>query len=205
MIKRSFLFPVLLAVALTGCSDSPKTEAAKTAAEKPLEPLTGRQAFQQMYIQARTWAPDAQPLQIKSLPLESVKAPAGQSGAWQVVFVSPGRSRAKTFTWSAIEAEGNLHKGVFGGPDESWSQGAQEKPFMVQAIKTDTDAAYQTALKKSEEFLKKNPNVPVNFMAESTNRFPDPAWRVFWGETVGTSKYSVFVDASTGEYLSRVQ
>ena len=201
MIKRPFIFPALLVLALAGCSESPKTE--KTATEKPLEPLTGRQAFQQMYIQARTWAPDAQPLQINSNPLDAVKAAPGKSGAWQVAFVSPGRSRAKTFTWSAIESEGNLHKGVFGGPDESWSPSGQEQPFLVQAIKVDSDAAYETALKHSEDFTKKNPNTPVNVLAESTKRFPNPTWRVIWGESAATAALSIFVDASTGEYLSK--
>src|SRR5438105_15874117 len=116
---RSLPAVLVLAVLAAGCgSDSSKTE---KKAEKPLEPLTGRQAFQQMYPQARGWAPDAQPLEIKSLQMEGVKAPPGKAGAWQVIFVSPGRSRAKTYTWSAVEAEGNLHQGVFAGPDESWS------------------------------------------------------------------------------------
>ncbi len=199
MIRPAVVLAAVV-LALTGCSEPPKAE---KKAPKNLEPLTGRQAFQQMYPQARGWAPDAQPLEIKSIPLEGIKATPGKSGAWQVIFVSPGRSRAKTFTWSAIEAEGNLHQGVFSGPDESWSAHGQQQPFLVQAIKTDSDEAYDVAAKKSAEYLKKNPGKPVNFVAEYTSRFPNLVWRVLWGESVNSADYSVFVDASTGQFLER--
>ena len=193
---------LVLAVLTAGCgSDSSKTE---KKVEKPLEPLTGRQAFQQAFPQARGWAPDAQPMQIKSILLEGVKAAPGKAGAWQMTFVSPGRSRIKTYTWSSIEAEGNLHKGVFAGPDESWSgPRGQEQPFLVQAIKIDSDDAYEAAAKKSADYIKKNPNKPVTFIAEWVKRFPNAAWRVVWGESVGTSDYSVYVDAATGELLEK--
>ena len=194
---------LLLAITLAGCSDSPTVTAKKES--KPLEPLTGRQAFQQMYIAARQWAPDCQPLRLNNVRLTEVKAPNGKSGAWQCIFVSPGRNRAKTYTWSAIEAEGNLHKGVFAGQEESYSPSRQEQPFLIAAIKTDSDEAYGEAAKKAADFLKKAPGKPVNFLLEKTPRFPDPAWRVFWGESVGTSDYSVFINATTGQFLERVQ
>src|ERR1700733_3742128 len=73
------LLPLPLFLFLPGCSDAPKT-AEQKAPTKPLEALTGRQAFQQMYPQARGWAPDAQPLQIKSLKLAEVKADKGKAG-----------------------------------------------------------------------------------------------------------------------------
>lgn len=197
-----FIAALTLALVVAGCSEPPK--AVEKKAPKNLEPLTGRQAFQQMYPGARAWAPDAQPLEIKTVPLETVKAAPGKSGAWQVTFVSPGRGRAKIFTWSAIEAEGNLHQGVFSGQDESWSgPHGQAQPFLVQAIKVDSDAAYEEAAKKSADYLKKNPNKTLTFIAEYTNRFPNAVWRVVWGESVNSSDYSVFVDASTGEFLAK--
>jgi hypothetical protein len=200
VVRRPAVVLAATVLALAGCSEPPKAE---KKAPKNLEPLTGRQAFQQMYPQARGWAPDAQPLEIKSVPLEGVKAAPGKAGAWQVIFVSPGHSRAKTYTWSAIEAEGNLHQGVFAGPDESWSAHGQQQPFLVQAIKTDSDEAYDIAAKKSAEYLKKNPGKPVNFVAEYTSRFPNLVWRVLWGESANSAEYSVFVDASTGQFLER--
>ncbi len=192
--------PLLL---LAACSEPPK--ATKKEPPKPLEPLTGRQAFQQMYISARSWAPDCQPLELKSIGLNNGKAPNGKSGAWQCTFVSPARARAKTYTWSAIEAEGNLHKGVFAGQDESYSPSRQVQPFLTAAIKTDSDEAYEAAAKKAADFLKKSPDKPVNYLLELTPRFPDLAWRIYWGESLSTSEYSVFIDATTGQYLDRIR
>jgi hypothetical protein len=52
--------------------------------------------------------------------------------------------------------------------------------------------------------MKKNPSKPVMFLMELGKRFPDVTWRVIWGDSVGTSDYSVFVDGSTGKYLERM-
>jgi hypothetical protein len=188
---------------LSACSDAPKTVAEKQP-PATLAALTGRQAFQQMYPQARGWAPDAQPLRISSLNLGQVKAGEGKAGVWQVVFVSPSLGKAKTYTWSAVEADGNLHQGVFGGVQEDYTPRADASPFLIAAIKVDSDEAYATAAKQSAEYIAKNPSKPVMFLMELGKRFPDVTWRVIWGDSVGTSDYSVFVDGTTGKYLERM-
>jgi len=195
-------FAAAMALLAVSCSDAPR-EAVKKEPEKPLEPITGRQAYQKMYPSARGWAPDAQPLQLKSIQLSDVIAPKGKAGAWQGTFVSAGRGRARSYTWSAKEAEGNLHKGVFGGPEQSYIPSHQSVPFLTAAIKIDSDEAYETGLKKSADYIKKNPDKAINFLLEQTPRFPDLTWRVIWGESVGTSDYSVFVDATTGQFLEK--
>jgi hypothetical protein len=191
------LLPVLLL--LSGCSDSPKTEKAKEP-EKPPEPVTGRQAFQKMYPQARSWALDAAPLRLRSIRL-SAKPQKGKADAWEAVFVSQPQGKSKTFTYSNVEAEGNLHQGVFAGLEEGYSAQGSSAPFSIAAIKIDTDQAYDVAAEKSADYIKKNPDKPVTYLLELTRRFPDVTWRVIWGESVSSSDYSVFVDASTGKYL----
>ena len=188
---------------LAGCSDTPKT-ATETKPAKPPEALTGRQAFQRMYPQARAWAPDAQPLQIRSVNLAQVKAEPGKAGAWQVTFVSQSRGKTKPFTYSAVEEEGNLHEGVFGGAEDDYSPRGPDMPFEVAAIRVDSDEAYKTAADKSADYIKKNPGKPVAFLMELTKRFPDVTWRVIWGDSVGTSDYSVYVDGTTGQYLEKM-
>jgi len=190
-----------LLAALTACSNS-EQQAEKKEEATPLEPRTGREAFQSMFVSARSWQHDAQPLQLKSINLPSVKADPGKSGAWQAIFVSPAAGRARTYTWCAIEAEGNLHKGVFAGPDESWS-GSGGTPFSPVALKHDTDEALKTAEAKSEDYVKKHPNAPVIFLLEQNPRFPDLTWRILWGDSIATSDYSVFVDATTGDLLQK--
>src|SRR5580704_1629337 len=70
--RKPWLGLSLAAMLLAGCSEAPKTEAAKRP-EKAPEPVTGRQAFQMMYPQARRWAADAQPFQLRSIHLSQVK------------------------------------------------------------------------------------------------------------------------------------
>jgi hypothetical protein len=198
------LLPALAGLLLAGCSESSSGTKAKEP-EKPTEPITGRQAFQMTYPPARTWAPDAQPLRIRSLNLTNPKSDGGKAGAWEILYVSAARARQKSFTWSAVEGEGSLHKGVFGGIEEGWGgPRGQEQPFLYSALKVDTTDALQTAISKSAEYLKKPGTKPqVSFMCELIPRFPDPVWRVFWGENVSAAEWSVFVDASTGEYRGR--
>jgi hypothetical protein len=71
----------------------------------------------------------------------------------------------------------------------------------MAAVKIDTDAAYETAKKKAVDYEKKNPDKTISFLLEKTEKYPDPTWRVIWGESIGTSNFSVLVDASTGDYL----
>ena len=172
--------------------------------ETPPEPLSGRQAFQKMYPAARGWALDAVPLQLKSINLSQVKPEKGKTGAWQAIFVSPSKRKSKNYTYSAIEAEGNLHQGVFAGLEEDFTVGRGPVLFDIAAIKVDSDQAYDTAAEKSADYIRKNPGKPISYILERTNRFPDLAWRVIWGESVGSSDYSVYVDASTGKFLEKM-
>lgn len=203
--RAGFITAILFSMA---CSDNAKKIAAKKELEKPDEPLTGRQAFQKMFPMARGWARDAQPLLMQSYNLRQVQAEKGKAGAWQATFVSASLSRARPYSWSAVEAEGNLHKGVFAGLEQRWSgPTGQGIPFDIGAIRIDSDQAYEVAMKNKEAvaFTKKYPDKPVMFLLEKTRRFPDLAWRVVWGESVSTSEYSAFIDATTGMFLERTR
>lgn len=205
MKKFAFASACSLLLMLAGCStETPAPQ--KKVAEKPPEPVTGRYALQQMYIAARGWSADIQPIKLNSILLPDVKAEPGKAAAWQVLFVSDSQRKARGYTYSVVESEGNLHKGVFAGLDQSWSgPSGTTKPFPMAAVKVDTDQAYQTALKKGAEYDKKNPGKPITFLLEANSKFPDTSWRVIWGESVGTSNFSIFVDASTGQYLETMR
>lgn len=204
-MKRHFWMiacvPMLLALA--GCSEEKKPVAAEPKEpEKPAEAVSAQSAFQQMYIQARSWSPDAKPVRMASLDIKEVKSEAGKAGAWECTFVSERARKARRLTYSVVDLPAsNLRKGVFGNSDDNWTGGGQAKPFLVQAFKVDSVAAYDIAIKKGEEYAKKNPNMPIKFLLEQTSRFPNPAWRVIWGESVALSGYSIFVDATEGGYL----
>jgi hypothetical protein len=203
-MRLLLILPAVLFV--SACSET-NTQATAKAPEKPVEPITGRQAFQATFPSARMWASDCQPLQIRSLLLDQVKSDAGKVGAWEITYVSLQKAAARPFNWSAVDVEPSLHKGVFGGPEDAWSGArAQQMPFFPGALKIDTPEALASASAKAGSYLKKSGvKPPVNYTLELSSRFPNPTWRVFWGAAPASAEFTVFVDATTGMVMSVVR
>lgn len=181
---------------LAGCS-SPPPVAKKP--EPPPEPLTGQTAIYHMYQVARsTWAKDIMVERMSSMFINGVpEPPPGKANAWQAVFFSPSLASSKSYTDSIVEQLPDLHKDVFGGPQQSPSG----TPFLIAAVKIDSDAAYKTALAKLTKADEKGTaSKPVLILLEMDKRYNDPVWRVVWGQSVSTAAVSVFVDASTGDF-----
>src|SRR5215831_10626763 len=110
-------YSVILATALFGllsaCSES-APPAAKKEPEK-VEPITGQTAVYRMYQSARTWAADAQVLSLASLHIaEAPDGPpaSGAAPAWMATFVSASKSQSRSYTYSVVEGQGNMHKGA---------------------------------------------------------------------------------------------
>jgi len=199
MVSSAFLLMMM------ACSDTPTT-ATKKEPEK-VEPVTGETALYRMYGMARSWSSDAQVLELSSIRIsEFTQEVRGKAAAWQGIFVAPSKSRSRSYTYSIVESQGNLHKGTFAGPEEAFSGSrGVATPFLIAAVKKDSDEAYQTAMSepksRAAEYDKKDPGKPITILLEKTNKFPDPAWRIIWGESVSSSSFSVFVDATLGTYL----
>ena len=202
MKKLAFAGGIALAFLLAGCSETPTEK----KAEKPPEPVTGRYALYEMYRPARLWAADVEILTLRSINIPEVPSAPGKAGAWQATFISPSKGKARDWTYSTAASTGNLRKGPFAGLEESWSgpRGVNQ-PFNIIALHTDTDEVFKVAESKAKDYEKKNPGKPVIFVLEKTNRHPDPTWRVVWGESVGSSDFSILVDASTGLYAETVR
>ena len=186
---------------LAACSTSPP--AAENKAEPPPEPLTGLSALFRMYQVGRaSWASDAQVIKMSSVRLSGVPtAPPGLSDVWEATFYSPSHVRARSYTDSIVEQLPDLHKDVFAGPLEDF----RGESFPIAAVKKDTESAYQTALVKAGKDAERIAGKPVLILLEKDNRFPDPVWRILWGESVSTAIVSVFIDATTGGYLETVR
>jgi len=199
---KTLLTIVAAGLLLAGCSEQPAPPAAAKKEEARPEPVTGQSALFKMYQVARTWAPDAAVLKLDSVRVDGVPDQPGKSAGWEAVFTSAQKASAHSFTWYAVDQEPTIHKGVFAGSEEAYSgaRGATA-PFPIADVKIDTDAALATAKGKEEAYEKKNPGQPVMYLLEKSSRFPNPAWRVIWGESVSTSGFSVFVDASAGTFL----
>jgi hypothetical protein len=189
--------PGCLAVCiLAACSTQPPVVEKKA---EPPEPLTGLSALFHMYQMARaSWALDAQVVKMSIVRLEGVPiTPPGTAAVWQATLYSPSLGRARSYTDSIVEQLPDLHKDVFAGPVESFTG----ESFPIAAVKKDTESAYQTALLKAGRAADRFQGKPVLILLEKNNRFPDPAWRIVWGESVSTASLSVLVDATTGSYL----
>jgi hypothetical protein len=192
------LAPSLLTIALlVSCSSPPP--AAEKKSDTPPKPLTGLTALFHMYQVARaSWALDAQVVKMSSMHVDGVpEPPPGQAGAWEALFYSPSLGRARTYTDSIVEILPDLHKDVFAGPLQDFKGDS----FLIAAVKKDTESAYQTALAKAGADAGRLAGKPVLILLEKNTKYPDAAWRIVWGESVSTALISVFIDASTGEYL----
>jgi hypothetical protein len=193
-----------LIVSLAGCTTTEPPKPAAKKKEEPAAPITGRSAFYKMLPSAKTWAADCKGIQMESIQLKDVPAEPGKAAAWRAIFVSEAKGRMKTFLWSAVDAEGGFRKGTWEGSEDSFrGRLGQAAPFYMQALQHDSDEAYKEALTKEDAYFKTGDKSSVNFLLEFTPRHANLAWRVLWGETVGTARYSVFVDASTGKFLEK--
>jgi hypothetical protein len=203
MKMNRLLFPCACGIALLsiGCSGPPAAPVQKQVEEKP-GPVTGLHGLGKMFQVARTCDPRIQVLKLTSVHLNEVPEVRGQAGEWDGTFVSPTEEKSRSYTFSVIELLPNLHKGVFAAGDEPFSAAPDaSKPFLIEAVQIDSDKAYKAALTKAGEYEAKNPGKPITLTLEQTPRHPRPAWRVIWGESVSSSDFSVFVDATTGECL----
>jgi hypothetical protein len=205
MMARMNVFPISLAARLAlaaclaglcGCSSPPAVE---KKPEPPPEPLTGQTALYRMYQVARAaWARDVMVERMSSMKVNGVADPApGLANAWEAVFFSASKASSRSYTDSIVEQLPDLHKDVFGGPQQSPSG----TPFLIAAVKTDSVAAYKTAVGKLSKAEEQGiQGKPVLILLEMDRRYPDPVWRIVWGESLSTATVSVFVDANTGQF-----
>jgi hypothetical protein len=200
-LKTAAVFAAVLA--MTACSDAPKTETKTEEAKKeppaPTEPVPAKTAFYEMYRPARSWATDLQVLSLTSGEIEGFKNTDGKAAMWTVVFVSPSRNEARTVTYS-IADHGTVQKGVTMAGAARWSGPApKSQPFPTTDFQVNSDEAYKTALPKAASFLKQHPDKPVWLFLGKQAKFPGPAWYVQWGDT--KMGYAVYVNATTGDVM----
>ena len=183
------------ALLLTGCASSPELKVAK----KPAEPVTGLHALYAMYGKARLWAPDIKIIRLASINMDQVKSQPGKAPAWQVTFASESLGQKRAYTYSVVDASTSLREGTFPDSPGAWSN--DNRAFLIAAVRTDTDKAWETALKHGADYAKKYPDMPISYVLEMGRQISEPMWRVIWGESVTSSALSILIDANAGGYL----
>jgi len=196
MNRRKMLTLTPAAVLLSACSSEP---AAKVATQ-PAEPVSGLRALYQAFGMARAWAPDVKVLRVSSIQVDQVKPQPGKSGAWQAVFASETKAQKRAYTISVFDVSVTLRKGVFPDSPSQWSDDKRAMP--LGAIQIDTDKALETALEHGGNYVKKNPDMPISYYLELDRKTNLPVWHVIWGQSAGSSNFSVLVEAAGGKFLS---
>lgn len=200
--RRALLAWAPILFVLSSCSEPPKKAAEP---EKPAEPVGAQYAFHQVFLVARTWAQDLLIWRVRDIPMTGMKPEGGKRPAWEITVVSPSKGKSRTYSYSVLE-EGNIHKGVFTSPEEDYrGPRGQNVAWPVQAFKIDSIKAYEVAIERSADVVKKFPDMPTTMILEQTGRHPYLTWRVLWGTSVAASPYSVFVGATTGEFVEKVR
>jgi hypothetical protein len=196
---------VMLAL-LAGCeSNTPQAPQAKPE-PKPPELLTGRAAFQKVFIAARNYAADVKPFRIESTPSVDGNGQDGKSAIWRASFASALQHGVKPFIWSGSNAPDAPSRGVSPGNEDTYNpSNASTQIFDVAFLKVDSDQAFAEAQKHGgDRILEKDPKTPVIYICDWNHNTNELIWHVIYGDSRETAKLTVAVNATTGAF-SRVE
>jgi hypothetical protein len=203
---RSTLFAVIIlaALVLVSCSSKPAQQSSNNAAEQkkaqPAEYKTGQQAFQNLYVAARSFAADIKPYRLQSLYTEGAPVQEGKAGIWTAQFASASRAGIKAYTWSGISGEGAPDRGVTHGTEDTYNpSNTSTQVFEVAFLKIDSDKAFAEAQKHGgEKLFKADPKQPVFFILDWSPKENQLIWHVIYGTNRNDAKLAVAIDASSG-------
>jgi hypothetical protein len=194
---------MLALLLMAGCSsDSGKSSQASNA-PKPPEYVTGRTAFQKLYVAARGWARDAEPYRLESQLTDDSKGKDGKAGVWHAFFGSLSQNGAKSYIWSGTDVANAPERGVSPGPQDTYNPGnANQKVFDVSYLKVDSDQAFSTAQKHGgDKLLTSNPATPIFYILDWMPSTNELIWHVIYGNSRDDAKLKVAVNASTGDFM----
>jgi hypothetical protein len=208
MRKLTFILSCFLLVMLAACTSDTKSASseksdAKPAAEAP-EYITGRAAFQKLFISARSFAADTKPFRLQSGYVPDAPSAEGKAGIWRGYFASPSKRESKAYTWSGVSGENMPDRGVSHGTEDTWNpSNSSAQVWELPYLKIDTDKAYEVAQKHGGDKLtaKKDAKQPVTFILDWDQHESKLIWHVIYGTGMTDAKLRIAVDASSGEFI----
>lgn len=204
MIKLRVAMAVLVVGVgvLTGCSSQPSGPAEKPQ-PKPPEFLSGRSAFQQLYVAAHGWKHDAQPFRLESQATPDSNGQDGKSAVWRASFASAAGHTLKPYVWSGTSSPDAPDRGVSPGSENNYNpENASTLVFDIAYLKIDSDDALKVAQAHGgDKVLQKEPGTPVLYVLDWSGPTSQLVWHVYYGSVRGDTKLKVNVDASTGEFI----
>ena len=196
-MKRSALGLIALAV-LWGCTSETPQPTPKPQAP---EALTGRSAFQQLYVAARGWAGDIRPYRLQSSAIGDNNGQDGKAVVWRSAFASASMRKSRPYSWSGVDSPDAPSRGVSPGNEDMYSPG---NDFDMQFLKIDSDKAFEVAQKHGgEKILQPNPKLPVTYLLDWNRSGNNLVWHVMYGGSRNDAKLILDVDATTGEFLRK--
>jgi hypothetical protein len=188
-MKRLGLILLSLAI-VCGCTSQPAQQEQK----QPPESLSGRSAFQRLYVAAHGWAGDARPYQLQSQVFGDAKGTDGKAAVWRAAFASAAQHSSRQYMWSGVDSPDAPSRGVTPGSPDSYVPG---NSFDVNFLKIDSDKAYEVAQKHGGD---KITGSPVTYLLEWEAGENHLLWHVIYGASRSDAKLVVDVDATTAEF-----
>jgi hypothetical protein len=198
---KKLLMAMLALLLMTACSSQPSTPAqVEKPQPKPPEFVTGRVAFQKLYIAARGWARDSQPYRVESMITDDSKGKDGKAGVWRASFASPMQRGVKAYTWSG---EATSDRGINPGTEDTYSPtNTSTQIFDVAFLKVDSDKALEVSLKHGgDKLVAKDADTPILYMLEWSQATNELIWHVIYGVSRDDYKLKVAVNASSGDFI----
>lgn len=201
---NKLLMAVLALALMTGCT-SPPSQPAPTEKPQPKPPefVTGRAAFQKLYIAAHGWARDAQPYRLESMNTADAKGKEGKAAVWRAAFASALQSGVKPYVWSGEDAQDVPTRGISPGTEDNYSPAnSSTQIFDMAYLKVDSDKALEVAQKHGgDKVLEKDPNISIFYVCDWSRATSELIWHVIYGESRDNPKLRVAVNASSGEFI----
>jgi len=205
---KKALAAIAMAAMLAGCSSTPKPAEraggeAKTEKPKAPELLTGRVAFQKLFVTARSWAPDAQPFRLESEAVTQAPGTDGKAAIWRGYFASPSKRALKPYLWSGISGQDAAERGISPGTEDTFNPAnTSTVPFDFAYLKSDSDKAFEVAQAHGgKKLLDADPQQPIKYTLAWNSSANQLVWHVIYGTSEMDAKLRVAVDASTGTFL----
>ncbi len=200
-ISSAFLFSIL--ALLVACNSNPATTPEAKPESKGPELVTGRAAFQKVFIAARSYAADAKPFRIESTPTTDGDGHDGKAAVWRASFASAVQRGVKPFIWSGSNAPDAPSRGVSPGNEDLYNPGnASTQVFDVAFLKIDSDQAFEAAQKHGgDKILEKDPSTLVLYVCDWNHNTNELVWHVIYGASRDAAKLTVAVNATTGEFI----
>jgi len=203
---KPFLLTIAITVLLAGCTSGPNP--AKISPEAKPEPpkaevLTGRAAFQMLFVTARSWAPDAQPFRLESEAVKQAPGTDGKAGVWRGYFASASKGALKPYIWSGVSGTDAPERGISPGTEDTFNpSNTSTRPFDIAFLKTDSDKAFEVAQAHGgKKLVDADPRQPVKYTLVWNPISNELLWRVIYGTSEMDAKLRIAVDASTGTFL----